>query len=81
MINLFLSTCTDHLMLHKLQFHIILLSPFARRNFTQCQVQIKLWHVYYREHLGQCALAFVSEQLHAEAKDQLETPVLTTGSS
>lgn len=67
-------------MLHKLQFHIIRRSLFARRNFTQRQVQIKLWHVYYREQ-GQCALAFVSEQLHAEAKDQLETSVLTTGSS
>lgn len=67
-------------MLHTLQFHIILLSPFERQNFTQRQEQIKLWHVYYREQ-GQCALAIVSEQLHAEAKDQLETSVLTTGSS
>ena len=67
-------------MLHKLQFHIILLSPFERQNFTQRQVQIKLWHVYYCGQ-GQYALAFVSEQLHAEANDQLGTSVLTTGSS
>lgn len=67
-------------MLHKLQFHIILLSPFERQNFTQRQVQIKLWHVYYHGP-GQCALAFVSEQLHVEANDRLETSVLTVGSS
>lgn len=67
-------------MLHRLQFHIIVLSPFERQKITQRQVRIQLWHVYYCGQ-GQCALAFVSEQLHTEANDGLETSVLTMGSS